>query len=169
MAAKRKLAASKKAPRRPRAASAPRAARAAVTWDALLGHEEALHRAEKIFVAATRGAPPVARAPVAAATQGQLGIWWTDPTFPIFYNIIVNGTPLDPPNYAKGGQVIRTIPLVPGRDNRIAWAIRHTGQGWKNRVLLKLDDAVTELGQDQDESPASTDDLSRGVKKVPVP
>jgi hypothetical protein len=149
--------------------------RSAATWDGLFGRAESLTRGEAKFRALAREGTPAAAAPAAPATQpGQVqalvGIWWTDPTFPIFYDIIINSTPLPAPNSSRTGEVIRTVMLRRGQANIIGWSIQHMGQGWKHRLFLKLNDEVIPLESAEDPSPDDeSDDLTSGSKVINVP
>jgi hypothetical protein len=177
-----KQAAKRKRARRASATTTKRARRnlqrsAAAEWHSHFGPLEALRTGEAAFrletSASFRGARrrPRTRAavPRGARVQALVGIRWTDPTFPIFYDIIVNGVPISPPNSAIGGKEIREVTLVRGQDNAIDWLIQHSSQGWHNKVFVKLDEQVFQLGEDSDESSADTDDLSTGMSNVPVP
>ena len=160
----------KKAGKRAAKAKANRHSRA--TWDGLFGRSEALVRGEIAFREAARP-PAMAAAAVPVAGAGEVealfGIWWTDPTFPIFYDIIVNNQPVPPPNSSRTGEVIRRVMLRRGRLNSVRWTIQHMGQGWKHRVFLKFDGQVIPLESAEDASTGDSDDLTSGSKTIDVP
>ncbi len=140
------------------------------TWETLFGRAEALRRGADHFHVAMRGAP------AAVAPTGQvdalIGIWWSNPTFPIFHDLIVNHVPLGVGS-GTGGEVIVPVVLRRGQKNSIAWSIHHfvgdTGQGWKHRMFIKFDDQVIELESATDPSTSEDDDVTVGQKTVDVP
>jgi hypothetical protein len=110
-------------------------------------------------VVAAGGAP---KAVSADAIPAGFGVAWTDPTFPVFYFLLVNGIEAGLPHDASGGRILRDMTLRPGQ-NRLDWGIHHTGQGWKNAVFLKVNDQVFKLSEDSDPSTGDQDDLSSGT------
>jgi hypothetical protein len=133
--------------------------RESTTWGLLFAGEEALLD-HAIAVVGDEARLAVSANEVPA----KLAIAWTDPTFPIFYNVRINGVSIGPPNQSRGGREIRDIVLQRGR-NRLDWNIFHSSQGWKNQVFLKVGDIVQRLetSPEQDQSPQPGDDISRGV------
>lgn len=143
------------------------------TWEALFGHAEALRRAEGHFERALRGekaAPKVVVPP--GQVEALIGIWWVDPTFPIFHDLIVNLTPLGV-GTAKGGDVVIPILLRRGQANVVDWSIHHfvgdTGQGWQHRMFIKFDDHVEELESATDKTKSKDDDVTSGQRIIHVP
>jgi hypothetical protein len=138
-------------------------ARAANEWDILLTREEEIGTRARLWAHArlvAAGATPSAGP--ADAIQAGFGVAWTDPTFPVFYDLLVNGIDAGPPYEASGGRILRDIILHPGQ-NRLDWGIHHTGQGWKNAVFLKVADQAFKLSEDSDPSTGDDDDLSSGT------
>jgi hypothetical protein len=128
-------------------------------WDMLLAGDELTAARAKTWAHERVAAAGATVAAMEGDIAASVGIAWTDPTFPIFYHVLVNGMDIGSPHDAKGGRVVRDIALDPG-ENRIDWGIRHTGQGWKNAVFLKVRGQVFKLAEDSDPSTDEGDDLS---------
>ncbi len=158
----RKRAAAKKRRRKGNAkvvAFAMKPAESPHEWDILLsGRESTVARANawanaRIHEAGSTPAEPE------GSIEASFGVAWVDPTFPVFYHVLVNGIDIGAPRDATGGRIVREIALEPG-ENRLDWSIRHTGQGWKNAVFLKVNGKVFKLNEDSDPSAGTDDDVS---------
>lgn len=137
--------------------------RADTEWDILMARETTVANRSRLWARARVAAAGATPAAVSTdAVPAGFGVAWTDPTFPVFYFLLVNGLDAGPPYEAAGGRIIRDVALQPG-ENRLDWGIHHTGQGWKNAVFLKVNDQVFKLSEDSDPSTGDQDDVSSGT------